>query len=85
LAQTNQHSPRRLDARKKHDEAYSEALKSSGSGASQSLDGHKNDRDMARKAVEIAQAKEKTAQAAEKNSRNGREKSISGRENGTIG
>jgi hypothetical protein len=63
--QTNQHSPRSLDAHKGHDKAYSKALSSSGSGVSQSLDGHKNDRDMARNAVEIAQAKERTAQAIE--------------------
>jgi hypothetical protein len=61
--QTNQHALRSLDARKSHDEAYSKALSSSGSGVSQSLDGRKNGRDMERKAVEIAQAAEKTWKA----------------------
>jgi hypothetical protein len=55
--QTNQHSPCRLSGRKKHDEASSKALSSAGSGASQSLDGRKKDRDIAVAELKVEEAK----------------------------
>jgi hypothetical protein len=54
--QTSQRASHSLDACEGRDEAYSKALSSSGSGVPQGLDGRKNDRDTARKAVEILQA-----------------------------
>jgi hypothetical protein len=60
--QTNQHPTSSLEAHTGPDKAHSIVLSSDGSSVSQSLDGHKYDRDMARKEVEIAQAKQKVAQ-----------------------